>query len=401
MVNFIFIIGARNRAVSILLVALLALAAPSCSTNGGSAFEPEHLESSDLLKEYTKEEVLALLGGVDGFEASFAPMVKYGVKAIRITYSTYFPNGTKGLASGLLLVPQTTLPCPLLSFQHGALFDKEDAPSKLTSPFVDVASVFASVGYVIALPDYIGYGVSEHTDHPFEHRASLATACRDMLRATYEYFTVKGLEQHGEKIFLTGYSEGGFATMATAKLIQEQHPNEFNIVGVTVGAGAYNKTEFARWVLEAEHDLEHINSFVWVLDVYNSLYPQLNRPYTDYFLEPWASAIAENGAMIPLPKAPLELFNPSFVEGVLSQTDSDFLSALADNNCYSWKPLFPMQLYHGTDDMHVPYINSQTAYWEMTRLGAPAVELITIEGGTHETSIADYLMGTFMFFLSL
>jgi predicted peptidase len=41
---------------------------------------------------------------------------------------------------------------------------------------------------------------------------------------------------------ITGYSEGGFATMALQKKMEEQFPNEFNLVTSSCGAGAYNKT---------------------------------------------------------------------------------------------------------------------------------------------------------------
>ena len=222
-----------------------------------------------------------------------------------------------------------------------------------------------------------------------------------MLRASYEYFKVNNNENlHNDKLFLTGYSEGGFATMSMFKLLQENHADEFNITAVTVGAGAYNKTAFADWIVSSNEDLFHINSFVWVLDVYNTIYSQLNRPYSYYFNEPWASIIANQGVFAPIEQNPQLLLTASFIDNYSGGYDTDLISVFAENNCYDWKPLSPLQLYHGTDDIYVPYFNSSTTYDAMVYQGSTEVELITIQGGDHVTTLGDYSIGTFMFFQS-
>jgi pimeloyl-ACP methyl ester carboxylesterase len=256
------------------------------------------------------------------------------------------------------------------------------------------------MGYIIILPDYIGYGASSDIMHPYEHRESLATTCRDMIRAIYEYFEVKNDSRKSSNLFLTGYSEGGFATMATFQLMQEQHSDEFSITAVTVGAGAYNKTNFVEWIVTAYEPMLYINSYVWVLDVYNSIYSQLQRPLNFYFNEPWATNIATNGVFVEIESNPSILFRSEFIEGIIKGTDTDFLTAVEDNNCYSWIPHSPLKLYHGNNDKYVPYFNSSDAYEAMIDLGASNVELVTIENGTHETAFIDYLMGTFYFFQS-
>ncbi|PKP38997.1 MAG: hypothetical protein CVT98_03810, partial [Bacteroidetes bacterium HGW-Bacteroidetes-15] len=332
-------------------------------------------------------------------ETSF--FIRYGVKGVKITYKTISPSGEQILASGALLVPDNSIAMPFLSFQHGTILDESSAPSNFQSEFNTISLIYASTGYIMALPDYIGYGASLNLDHPYEHRKSLATATRDMIRASYEYFKLKKLNQPNDKLFLSGYSEGGFATMATFKLLQEEHPNEFNISGVTVGAGAYNKTDFVNWIINSTSELEFINNFIWVLDAYNNIYPQLQRPYDSYFNEPWATTVANYGVFAPIETNPSLLFNNAFVEGLKNGADTDFISAIADNNCYSWLPKSPMQLYHGTDDTFVPYFNSETAYNAMIELGASNIELITIDGGDHFTSVSEYAAGTFLFFLSI
>lgn len=373
----------------------------SCAKDDPTTFDPEYLESYETIQTLTKEEIqnLAVPGGL--YPPAFAAYVSYGVKAIRINYHTVGLEGEPLIASGALLIPVTTDQLPMLSFQHGTLSHPSEAPSLFQSAYTEQLTFFASTGFNTALPDYLGYGATASMDHPYEHRASLATATRDMIRASYEYFKVEGLKGPNEKLFLSGYSEGGFATMATIKLMQEEHPQEFQITAATLGAGAYNKTATAQYVINSNENQEYINTFVWVLDVYNKVYPQLQRPYSYYFNEPWASLIQQNGVFTPIEQNPAILFKPAFIEAMQNGTDNGLLAALADNDCFNWKPNFPVRLYHGNADRLVPYLNSETTYQAMVNLGAEDVDLITTEGGTHETALQPYILGTFSFFFGV
>ncbi len=375
--------------------------AVSCGKDDPPPYDPVYLESYETIKTISKEQIQALVGSGELFPAEAAAFVQFGVKAIRITYHTVGVNGEPIVASGALLVSESSNQLPMLSFQHGTLSNPTEAPSLFQSVYTEQLTFFASIGYHTVLPDYIGYGATANLEHPYEHRASLATATRDMIRASYEYFKVERLKEPDNRLFLTGYSEGGFATMATLKLLQEEHSQEFTITAATVGAGAYNKTATAKYVISSNENQEYINTFVWVLDVYNRIYPQLQRPYSFYFNEPWASQIAQNGVFTPIELNPSLLFREDFVQGVLNGTDTAMLSALADNDCFDWKPEFPIRLYHGNADRLVPYLNSETAFAAMQAQGTQNIQLITTEGGTHETSLGDYIMGTFSFFFNV
>jgi pimeloyl-ACP methyl ester carboxylesterase len=374
----------------------------SCSPNEKEIeFEPQYLISYEEMVSISREDILASLSGTNMLPEEFAFLIQYGVTGLKIVYETVGIDGEKIAASGALLVPTNLNPMPLISFQHGTITSESDAPSNFNSNSNMLASSFAASGYIIVMPDYIGYGSSKQLPHPYEHRATLATSTRDMLRASLEYFKVIGVSQPNSKLFFTGYSEGGSATMATLKLIQEEHSAEFDITAATLGAGAYNKTVFMDWIVNSDEELEYINSFVWVLDVYNSIYPQLQRNYSFYFNEPWATSISNNGVFEYIEPNPKILFKSSFIEGVLNRTDTDFITSIADNDCFNWRPDFPLKLYHGTADNYVPYINSLTAFNAMIENGANGVELITIEEGTHSTSLSEYAAGTFAFFFQL
>ncbi|MBW6498483.1 MAG: lipase family protein [Bacteroidales bacterium] len=384
-----------------LLLLFLLVFAVSCGKDDPPPYEPEYLESYETIQTFSKEQIQANVGSGELFPAEAAAFVQFGVKAVRINYHTIGVNGEPVLASGALLVSASTNKLPMLSFQHGTLSSPSEAPSLFQSLYTEQLTFFASIGYHTALPDYIGYGATANLEHPYEHRASLATATRDMIRASYEYFKVERLTEPDNRLFLTGYSEGGFATMATLKLMQEEHPQEFNITAATVGAGAYNKTATAKYVISSNENQEYINTFLWVLDVYNRIYPQLQRPWSVYLNEPWASQVQQNGVFTPVELNPSLLFREDFVTGVLNGTDTDMLAALADNDIFDWRPGFPIRLFHGDADRLVPYLNSETAFEAMQAQGTQNIQFITTEGGTHETSLGDYIMGTFTFFFSV
>jgi hypothetical protein len=96
-------------------------------------------------------------------------------------------------------------------------------------PYVHLeALAFGTAGYITALPDYIGYGDSGNHFHPYLHAKTLAAAVVNMLKASKTYCATNNIALSG-KLFLAGYSEGGYATMAATKEIQENHAAEFTI----------------------------------------------------------------------------------------------------------------------------------------------------------------------------
>lgn len=381
----------------------LLLAVASClkDEEAPPAYQPEYLVEAVLETKMSRDEVAAMMGQGGFYPPGTEILVRFGVEAWHLTYETVSPDGESVVASGALLVPVTTESFPLLAFQHGTLSDPGEAPSLFNSPYTDQAAVFASTGYVMALPDFLGYGASDHLDHPYEHRQSLATATRDMIRAAREFFLVERREGLSDQLFLSGYSQGGFATLATLKLLQDAHADEFQVTAATAGGGAYNKTETFRQIVAADMELPQIGLYLWVLDVYNRIYPELGRPLSEYIREPWAAMITEQGVFAPVEKNPSMLLQPAFIQGVKTGTDTAFLSALADNDVFDWRPSMPLRLYHATADVIVPYLNAQTAYAAMTAQGAPALEFEPIVGGTHESAFLNYIVGTFGYFFSI
>ena len=65
--------------------------------------------------------------------------------------------------------------------------------------------VLASLGYVVLAPDYVGFGVSRGTSHPYLLATPTAAAVNDFLTAATYWRAASGVQDNGQ-LFLAGYS---------------------------------------------------------------------------------------------------------------------------------------------------------------------------------------------------
>jgi pimeloyl-ACP methyl ester carboxylesterase len=388
--------------VLLLMSGLLMVAPTGCriatDADPAAPVPARTLVSSSLLTEITAAQLRSRYTGTSAVLQFF---IRYGVKVYRLDYNTTNTDGTKIKASGAVLIPSDVpTALPMLSLQHGTIQNDSDAPSYFGSgsEVYTFGSVLASQGYIIAAPDYIGYGASKDVPHTYEHRSSLATASLDMLRATREFLS-EGNVNWDKRLYIAGYSEGGYATMALQKKIEEETNGEFNLMASSCGAGAYDKSAFMRQVVnERSSGSAYINRlYIWVLLTYNRIYG-LNRPMSYYFREPYATQVTAKGKDADIGVSLNTTFTDSFKKAVLDGKDVEFLKAVQDNDIHDWKPRTPTRLFHGDADDTVLYLNSLNAYNAMQKRGASNVELVTLKGANHASGILGFITGTYSFF---
>ncbi|HKJ78042.1 MAG TPA: prolyl oligopeptidase family serine peptidase, partial [Prolixibacteraceae bacterium] len=229
----------------ILAVTLLVSSACSDLFKDDSDPEPrdEYLVSYELEKSYLPSFIERIFDNlVDDYPelALLQDKVKHGVIIYSIKYNTTF-KGENVVASGLACVPIGEGPFPVMSYQNGTNTLHSEAPS--VNPDRDLYLLLefaASTGYIIALPDYLGFGASENMFHPYLHEESTAQTVVDMLRAVNE-LTTNWLETNAkDELYLTGYSQGGWSTMQVQKAIEENYSDEFNLVASSPAAGPYD-----------------------------------------------------------------------------------------------------------------------------------------------------------------
>ncbi|MGI9174118.1 MAG: alpha/beta hydrolase, partial [Rhodothermales bacterium] len=336
--------------------------------------------SASLIERSSAEEVAATLE-----EAGVPLEARYGVDLYRIAYRTIDAEGAETVPSGALGVPQRDGPMPPMSYQHGTLIEKSRAPSQ-SGPDVIGLSLSAS-GYLTAVPDYLGLGESPGL-HPYLHAASLSTAVVDFLRAARRFAEQEGIALN-EQLFLMGYSEGGYATMAAHRALQEEYADEFEVTASAPLAGPYDLSGSTVDLFLEEKAYPSPFYLPYLIFAYDDVYGLFSDPA--HSAAPYADTLAalidgthtadEINAV--LPSVPQEALRPDFLAAFTSDTDHPLRQAFRANDVYDWTPEVPLQMLHCVGDDQVPFRNAEVALARFQERGAPDVSLVPLEEGGH------------------
>jgi pimeloyl-ACP methyl ester carboxylesterase len=351
----------------------------------------------------TSRTTLQLLAAGLG-QSELAQLLQYDVETYTIVYNTVY-KGEPVEASGLIMVPKEMVEAaPLVSLQHGTIFRKDEAPS-VRGGFQGV-EFFASAGYVTLMPDYLGYGSSSHIFHPYYDSEHSAATVIDLIKAAKE-FLAKEEVAFNEELFLAGYSEGGYVTLAAAKEIETDPIHGLSVTAIAAGAGGYDLTEMLTSITSSDY-YAYPGYLAFVLKSYHHTYGW-KMPLSHFFREKYADAILKfvdgehGGGYInsQLTTHVPSLFNPSFLEN-LAKTDgeTELKNALILNSTAGWKTDTPVRLYHGTRDEIIPFQNSEKTLANFKAAGSDGVTLTAIPNGTHGSSFEPMLRDFIPWFLS-
>lgn len=343
----------------ILFIVSLASCGDSSSSTGTTQADQTRLLSGSSLGTSSTSDINATISGLSSFGLSNISAA-YNVDMYRLTYTTLDNDGETIIVSGLLAVPQKGgATSPLLGLQHGTIFLDDAAPTN-NAAANHIAVISASLGYVVAAADYIGYGESSATLHPYIHAKTLAQTTIDMLRAARTYASTNSILLN-DQLFLAGYSEGGYATLAAQKEIEQELSGEFTITASLPGAGPYNMTSLASTIVG--NATIPVPAYVGFLMKSYDTYYSLGK-LGDYFAAPYNDGRLDtlydgtNSFSVinaALTSVTADLFNTGFLTRYSDAGETGLKAAFADNDIYNWTPTSPTVLFHGPDDMTVPY----------------------------------------------
>ena len=346
--------------------------------------------------------------------ASFGAMVSTDIEVQKITYRTTLQN--KNIqASGLVYFPKTAGNYPILSFQNGTNTLHSEAPSE--NPNTDMLFMLesvASMGFIVVIPDYIGFGSSSNLPHPYLHAESTTQSILDMLRAVNELSTQdKIVAKPTKDLFIFGYSQGGWATMLLQKAIETSYSSEFTLIASSCGAGPYS-LDFMNQYVTGKTDYPMPYFLTYILNAYKSL-GLINNPLSDFIQEPYASKIPGlyDGLHSPgdinssLTTKMTDLLTVDYRDPVKFSTDSKFTalkSALVANSVKvnEWKISTPTRLYHGGDDELIPVSMSQKTFLDLKTANPESnLQLIIIPGYDHSEGAIPVGIATIKWFMEL
>lgn len=378
----------------IILVAFLS----ACSSDDTPPINNDQvLIQAELVYSATAQQI-KLLAQISGF-AIDPNEFQHDIEIFKVTYKTLYEGSTIS-ASGLIALPKTTQEVAMLSFQHGTLTNGAEAPSNFSTsnPNTLVYAAISSAGFIAVIPDYLGFGSSSSILHPYYVENLTASTIIDMLKGARELAQQKNIP-FNTKLFLAGYSEGGYATMATHKAIEENSPEGFELVASFPGAGAYDVKGAQDYIFDLqEYDDPHY--LAYLARAYQLTYHHDNL-LIDFFKEPYASRIpalfdGEKGAGEINAQLTTKLTD-LIQENVLDNINTDpkyayLLDAFNENSLTDWTPTIKMFMYHGLSDATVPYQNSVDTYNKLLDNGASisTISLTPLEG-THSSAIQPYI----------
>ena len=314
-------------------------------------------------------------------------------------------------------------PLPVVVFTHGTCMRKDAVPSTFGGHewmFGAAAAIY--YGLVVVMPDLPGMGGDSSSYHPFCHRRSLAYAVVDALPAVRSLLETDAYLRENQyrldpRLFLMGYSEGGYASLAAARELESQarpegDGNGFILSGtVCMGApcdlsGATRAAFLATDVLAP-----HCFYLPFIVLGYQAVYGRIIDPmeiFAPCLLESredgnvlqWAAggidafhvdaALARRLGAAAGRVVLRQLFNPAWVSEVLEspQFSATPLGRILEENdlAKGWAPTCPILFAHSADDRDIPI---QNAFHGLETLS----EAIRREGRDPSTLMALSMLG--------
>lgn len=444
-----------------LSMALLA----ACGSNDDNASSGEQTESPAPVRgsliqspptrvaSITSSDLLAALSasstGQKILELITAP--ECGIDIHQLQYNTVDAVGQPTTASGAMMIPTGNDPAcqgqrPILVYAHGTQVVRTYNIANITAEDngegLLIAAVFAAQGYIVVAPNYAGFDTSTLTYHPFlnaeqqsKDTADSLTAARSSLPTSF----APGVTDSG-KLFITGYSQGGYVAMATHRLLQQSG------TAVTASApmsGPYALAAFGDAVFYGDVVGSAPLFMTYLVNGYQRAYGNIYTNPTDFYEARYATGI---DTLLPTAGSRSDLFaqgklphdqlfsstppDPSYAQYTPSTTPADLahvfaigfgpenlvtnayrLAYLQDaqaspdggfpnttdglpaanpvnglrqafkaNDLRNWLPGSPVLLCAGDEDPTVLYLNTQLiqTYWEAN--GAASLKVLDVDG---------------------
>jgi len=320
----------------------------------------------------------------------------YGYKAYKIPYTTRDEEGNEVKASGLFVIPtglpeivNTTLGLSMVSDDHGTIFYDKEAPTVIANDTgaPDGASIILTSlgGFATLQPDYIGFGDSKGHYHPFVLKDSLANSTVDFIKQVKVFARENSIKLNNQ-LFITGYSEGGYAAMATLKKIEEEQLTDLNVSMAAPMAGPYALKLLADSVFSQPKII--VPSFM--ADVSYAYAKANNQEMSSILNEPYASRLPTlfsgdledeeiAGQLVSDTTGEKGLFSQSFISDYFKNDNNWFKVAFIENSLYTWSPSSSVRLVHCEGDTIIPYSISELTEGTMKELGARDVAIVPVE----------------------
>ena len=391
--------------MKLIAMLVLGLAAPASSrAQGGGVTSVSSGITYEFLARWDADKLNQILTigtpKFSGIPVTYTP-ARNAVRLYRVTYSSVVPErGNKPTtASGLLAIPDTKdLSFPMVSYQHGTVYGKQEVPSfPDQSPETQLMiAQFAGQGYLMIGADYFGLGLSSEPEG-YMVKASHQQATYDMLLASRA--VLDHMKLTSSKLFVSGWSQGGFVTMAFLQKLES--------IGVPVIAAVTASAPIDVFVaLNGYLNFPRPNDASWV----NSLFILSSFAFENYYGVPGLarSVISDSYYEVARKAYERQPYNAADVPTDLHKLlkpdyfDARYFAAsayghlVAQTESYRWIIKTPVRNYYGESDEAISTGLGQLAMTYQRALGSgnTHVEAVstgpTSHRGTYATAVPQW-----------
>ena len=329
------------------------------------------------------------------FGASAIAPTSQALDLYKVTYRSRDEKNRPVVLSGLVVLPRGGAPNGLVIFNHGTIVNSALAPSRLTGKAnaseAGVATLaFASGGYAVAMPDYLGLGDNKGA-HPYPLAAANSRSAVDIIEPARAVANRQKREV-GSRLFVSGYSEGGAVAMWTVRDLEQKSGAVYDVSAAALASGPYDLSDTTRkWMLASPTGREE-----FVIRLYLTSYmahyfhKSIGVKLTDYFKPSMAFTISHAfkgkisdqnlikrlalAAILMRSKNSLEnVITPRFEKALETLDTSDpVIREMQKSDCYDWSPRTKMLLISLQGDKVVDPANTEKTMQTMRRRGVRA-----------------------------
>ena len=333
---------------------------------------------------------------------------KCDVTVVQINYQTSgVQPGEMTNASAAVLVPSGVGcpgPFPLIAYGRGTTPFKTHTMANPEDPeTIRLMAFFAAQGYVVVATDYLSYALSSYPYHPYMHADTEASSIIDSIRATRNAALSLGLTLNG-KVMLSGYSQGGHASMATQRAIEQSDAGEIILAAAAHIAGVYSIS--GALIDGVTNPILGVQALVpfeitsWQRiygNVYDKVADVFNSPY-DRYIETLFPTLLDQAALYNLlpggtpAQARDAMLKSSYLNDLTNNTSNGAILAAKKQDLLSWNPKAPTILCGGLHDPTVKFpINAQATYDAFRSRGGSNVSLVDVDARIQQTYQSVYI----------
>lgn len=301
---------------------------------------------------------------------------RYGVRAHRIVYRTLDGTGKPTTASELVAMPKSgDRDLTAVSWLHGTeVYRGEVASVNDASPDRTTALLFASTGRAVSAPDYLGLGKGPGI-HPYGDPEATVNASVDALRAARAFARRDGRDLD-ERVLVSGFSQGGPATMLVGRALQQGVDPHFRPGVLAPIAGPFDLSRFEA-AAAADEVARSSLYLAYFVTAWNRLYG-LYATTDQAFRAPYATSVETlfdgdhqaSQIAAALPPTSKRLFTEAFLQQVRHPTGTLRRKLRVMDNTCDWRPDVPVRLFHAKGDEDVAFANSLHCQRQLTAHGA-------------------------------